>query len=235
MAKSSIEQIKERFDNSVERFSNLDTGNTAQMDSVLSMSLIAEAAALATPLAKSVLDVGCGGGNYVLKLLEHSPALDVTLLDLSRPMLERAHDRVQQAGAGAISLMQGDIREADIGKDQYDIIVASAVLHHLREEAEWKAVFTKLYQALKPDGSLWVYDLIEQSIPALNATMHRLHGEYLVRHKDEAYRDMIFGWIETEDSPRPLMYQLDLMRSVGFRTVDVLHKHSRFAAFGGVK
>ncbi len=235
MPKSSVEQIKERFDNSVERFSNLDTGNTAQMDSVLSMSLIAEAAALATPLAKSVLDVGCGGGNYVLKLLEHSPALDVTLLDLSRPMLERAHDRVQQAGAGTISLMQGDIREADIGKDQYDIIVASAVLHHLREEAEWKAVFTKLYQALKPDGSLWIYDLIEQSIPALNATMHRLHGEYLVRHKDEAYRDMIFGWIETEDSPRPLMYQLDLMRSVGFRTVDVLHKHSRFAAFGGVK
>jgi len=235
MAKSSVEQIKERFDNSVERFSNLDTGNTAQMDSVLSMSLIAEAAALATPLAKSVLDVGCGGGNYVLKLLEHSPALDVTLLDLSRPMLERAHDRVQQAGAGTIRLMQGDIREADIGKDQYDIIVASAVLHHLREEVEWKTVFTKLYQALKPDGSLWIYDLIEQSIPALNATMHRLHGEYLVRHKDEAYRDMIFGWIETEDSPRPLMYQLDLMRSVGFRTVDVLHKHSRFAAFGGVK
>ena len=235
MPKSTVEQIRARFDNSVERLSNSETGNVAQMDSVLSMALMAEAAALATPHAKNVLDVGCGGGNTVLKLLEHSPALDVTLLDLSQPMLERARDRVQQAGAGVISLMQGDIREVDIGQEQYDIIVASAVLHHLREEAEWEAVFAKMYQSLRSGGSLWIYDLIEQNIPALNATMHRLHSDYLVRQQDEAYRDMIFGWIEMEDSPRPLMYQLDLMRSVGFRAVDVLHKHSRFAAFGGVK
>ncbi len=235
MPKSTVDQIRERFDNSVERLSNLDTGNTSQVDSVMSMALIAEAAALATPHAKSALDVGCGGGNYVLKLLEYSPALDVTLLDLSRPMLERARERVQQAGAGAITLMQGDIREADIGQEQYDIIVASAVLHHLREEAEWELVYAKLYQALKSGGSLWIYDLVEQNIPELNATMHRLHGDFLVQQKDETHRDMIFGWIEMEDSPRPLMYQLDLMRSVGFRAVDVLHKHSRFAAFGGVK
>ena len=235
MPKSTVEQIKERFDNSVERFSSTDTGNTAQVDSVLSMTLIAEAAALATPHARSVLDVGCGAGNYVLKLLEYSPALDVTLVDLSRPMLDKAQERVRQAGAASITLLQGDIREVEIGRGQYDLIVASAVLHHLREDAEWEAVFAKFYQALKPEGSLWIYDLVEQSIPALDATMHRLHGEYLVRFKDEAYRDTVFGWIEMEDSPRPLLYQLDLMRSVGFRAVDVLHKHSRFAAFGGVK
>jgi tRNA (cmo5U34)-methyltransferase len=235
MPKSTVEQIKERFDNSVERFSNSESGNTAQMDSVMSMALIAEAAALATPHAKSVLDVGCGGGNYVLKLLEYSPALDVTLLDLSQPMLERARNRVQQAGAGIITLMQGDIREVDIGQEQFDVVVASAVLHHLREEAEWEAVFAKLYQALKPGGSLWIYDLVEQSIPELNTTMHRLHGDYLAQHYDATFRDTVFGWIEMEDSPRPLMYQLDLMRSVGFCTVDILHKHSRFAAFGGVK
>jgi tRNA (cmo5U34)-methyltransferase len=235
MSKSTVEQIKERFDNSVERLSNSDTGNTAQMDSVLSMSLIAEAASLTTPHAKSVLDVGCGGGNYVLKLLEYLPNLDVTLLDLSRPMLERAQQRVQQTGSGAVTLLQGDIREVDIGREQFDIIVASAVLHHLREESEWELVFAKLYQALKPNGSLWIYDLIDQVLPEVNATMYRIHSEYLVQHYDEAFRDTVFGWIEMEDSPRPLMYQLDLMRTVGFRTVDVLHKHSRFAAFGGLK
>src|ERR1700755_1606425 len=110
MPKSSVEQIKERFDNSVERLSNSETGNTAQMDSVLSMALIAAAASLTTPHAKSVLDVGCGGGNYVLKLLEHLPNLNVTLLDLSRPMLERAQQRIQQVGSGAATLLQGDIR-----------------------------------------------------------------------------------------------------------------------------
>jgi len=31
------------------------------------------------------------------------------------------------------------------------------------------------------------------------------------------------------------MYQVDLLRSVGFREVEILHKNNCFAAFGGVK
>jgi tRNA (cmo5U34)-methyltransferase len=88
--KSTVDQIRERFDKDIERFSHLETGNTAQVDSVLSLELIAEAAKATTPLATSLLDVGCGAGNYSLKILEKLPALDVTLLDLSQPMLQRA-------------------------------------------------------------------------------------------------------------------------------------------------
>ena len=39
--KSSIDEIKARFDNDVERFSNLDTGQTATIDAPLAMELIA--------------------------------------------------------------------------------------------------------------------------------------------------------------------------------------------------
>jgi hypothetical protein len=38
-----------------------------------------------------------------------------------------------------------------------------------------------------------------------------------------------------EDSPQSLTYQLDLMRRIGFVEIDVLHKNSCFAAFGGRK
>src|SRR5258705_160960 len=82
MPKSTVEQIKERFDNSVERLSNSDIGNTAQMDSVMSMALIAEAAALTTPHAKSVLDVGCGGGEYLMEVLCYVADLHTNLLHL---------------------------------------------------------------------------------------------------------------------------------------------------------
>ena len=53
--------------------------------------------------------------------------------------------------------------------------------------------------------------------------------------KDEAYRDQVFAYIEKEDTPRSLMFQLDLLREVGFSQVDVLHKNACFAAFGAVK
>jgi tRNA (cmo5U34)-methyltransferase len=61
------------------------------------------------------------------------------------------------------------------------------------------------------------------------------YGEYLVQVGGEAYRDRVFAYVEEEDSPRSLTYQLDLMRRVGFVEIDVLHKNSCFAAFGGRK
>jgi len=93
--KSTVEEIRQRFDAKVERFSDLETGQSATVDSPLAMSLIAEVAAATTPKTTSVLDVGCGAGNYTLKLLEWLPNLSVALIDLSKPMLDRAVARIQ--------------------------------------------------------------------------------------------------------------------------------------------
>ena len=95
--KSTVEEIRQRFDADVERFSNLETGQSATVDAPLAMALVAKAAAHCTPHARHVLDIGCGAGNYTLKLLELLPNLDATLIDLSRPMLERAAERVGKA------------------------------------------------------------------------------------------------------------------------------------------
>ena len=99
-AKSSVDQIRARFDNDVERFSSLETGQSSTMDAPLSLELIAACAAAATPGATRVLDIGCGTGNYTLKLLSHLPDLNVTLLDLSRPMLDRAINAVAADAEG---------------------------------------------------------------------------------------------------------------------------------------
>src|SRR5512137_2713855 len=104
--KSSSEEIRARFDADVERFSNLETGQTATMDSQLVLDLVTRAAAAATPGARRLLDVGCGAGNYTLKLLQRLPGLDITLLDLSRPMLDRALVRVGAATPGNVSAVQ---------------------------------------------------------------------------------------------------------------------------------
>ena len=62
--------------------------------------------------------------------------------------------------------------------------------------------------------------------------MRHRYGKYLAQLKDEAYRDQVFAYIEREDTPRSLMFQLELLRAVGFSKVEVLHKNSCFAAFG---
>ena len=233
--KSTVEQIRQRFDADVERFSNLQTGQSATIDAPLAMELVAAAAAAATPQARHVLDVGCGAGNYTLKLLESLPNLDVTLVDLSQPMLARALERVRAATSGEIKTVQGDIREIALGEANFDVILASAVLHHLRSDAEWQQVFSAFYRALRPGGSIWISDLVESTIPAVERLMHDRYGKYLSAFKDDAYRDHVFAYVAQEDTPKPLVFQLDLLRQVGFAQVDVLHKNVCFAAFGALK
>jgi tRNA (cmo5U34)-methyltransferase len=233
--KSSVDDIRRRFDADVERFSNLDTGQSATVDAPLAMALVAQAAAATTPHARHVLDVGCGAGNSTLKLLEQRPNLDVTLIDLSQPMLDRATERVGRATTGSVRAVQGDIREVELPVQGFDIVLAAAVLHHLRTDDEWRAVFAAFHRALRPGGSVWVFDLVESSIPAVQRLQWRRYGEYLTRLKDDAYRDHVFAYVEQEDTPRPLLFQLEMLREVGFAQVDVLHKNVCFAAFGGVK
>jgi tRNA (cmo5U34)-methyltransferase len=233
--KSTVDQIRQRFDSDVERFSNLETGQSATIDAPLVLDLITAVAATTNPDATHVLDIGCGAGNYTLKLLEHLPDVNVTLIDLSKPMLDRALQRIGAVSRNNIAALQGDIRDLPLPDRHYDIIVAAAVFHHLRTDAEWEAVFSKCYAALKPGGSLWISDLIAHDDPAVQAAMWQRYGEYLMQLKGEAYRDQVFSYIEQEDTPRPLLYQLHLLKQVGFRTVEVLHKNAMFAAFGGIK
>lgn len=233
--KSTVEQIRERFDNDVERFSNLETGQSATIDAPLTLDLIASVAAATTPSATHLLDIGCGAGNYTLKILQRLPNLNVTLVDLSRPMLDRAVQRVRPVTNGDIRTEQADIRDLALDALQFDIIVAAAVFHHLREDGEWSSVFRKCHRALRPGGSIWISDLVAHPNREVQAVMWARYGTYLEQLKGPEYRDQVFAYIEREDTPRSALYQVDLLRETGFREVEILHKNGCFAAFGAIK
>ncbi len=235
-AKSSVDDIRRRFDNDVERFSNLDTGQVATIDAPLAMELITQAAVSATPAIRRVLDVGCGAGNNTLKLLAAVPGgFACDLLDLSGPMLARAEERVSAATPHPVRTIQADFRTAPLDNGAYDVILAAAVLHHLRDDADWELAFGRLYALLRPGGSVWITDLVTQEIAAVDGMMRERYGAYLESVGGADYRNTVFGYIAQEDSPRPVTYQLDLLRRVGFEQVDILHKNGPFAAFGGQK
>jgi tRNA (cmo5U34)-methyltransferase len=233
--KSTVEEIKQRFDNDVERFSNLETGQQSAIDAPLSLELITDAAKKVNPNAENLLDIGCGAGNYTLKMLTKVAHLNCTLVDLSEPMVEKAKSRVAEVTGGNIITIQGDIREIPLPENHYDIILAGAVLHHLRDDKEWEFVFEKLFRSLKTGGSFWISDLILHNSEEINSHFWDKYGEYLVSIGDINYRDKVMAYIEKEDSPRSVTFQLDLLKKVGFRQVEILHKHICFAAYGGIK
>lgn len=237
--KSSLDEIRARFDKDGERFSNMETGQTATMDAVLCMTLITDAAARVTPHARTLLDIGCGAGNYTLKMLGKISPLHCTLIDLSLPMLQRAAQRIGTQTTGGIELLQGDMRTIDLGENRFDIVLAASTLHHLREETQWMEMFGHVFRALRPGGSFWIFDYISHE-PTIEPLMRDRHGQYLAGLKGggsagDAYRDHVFAYIEQEDTPRPLLWQIDHLRAIGFTHAEILHKNASFAAFGAVK
>lgn len=237
MNKSSIEEIEQRFDADVERFSNLESSQANTIDAVLNMELITDGIQRLYPNLENLLDIGCGAGNYAVKtIMKTHNQVNVDLVDLSQPMLDRAKQRVEEVSDGRVQIYKGDFRSVSLEENNYDVIIATAVLHHLRDDADWEKSLKKIYNLLKPGGSLWVFDLVEQNSPALQEFMYKeRYGDFLVDLKDKAYQEHVFAYIEKEDSPRPLLFQLKMMEQVGFKEVDILHKNLCFSSFLGFK
>ena len=233
--KSSVDEIRQRFDNDVERFSNIETGQTATVDAPLSMELITQAAFKSTPQIQRVLDIGCGAGNNTIKLSTYVSPFECDLVDLSLPMLERARERIAEVNTGPITIFQGDFRVIDLPEQGYDVILAAAVLHHLRDDQDWESAFGKMFRLTAPGGSVWITDLVSHETGPVQSLMWKRYAEYLCSVGGESYKNKIFDYIDMEDSPRPVTYQMDLLRKVGFSHVELLHKNSCFAAFGGIK
>jgi len=233
--KSTLEEIRRRFDSDVDRFSSLETGQAATVEAPLAMELIAQAAVSCTANIRRVLDIGCGAGNNTLKLLQYVSPFDCDLVDLSRSMLERAHARIAAVNSGQIGIFQGDFRTLDLPDEGYDVILAAAVLHHLRDDQDWETAFRRIYRLTAPGGSFWITDLVSHETEQIHDMMWERYGEYLNSLGGDEFKNKVFACIDKEDSPRPVTYQLDLLRSVGFDHVELLHKNSCFAAFGAVK
>ena len=234
--KSTTEEIRQRFDGDVERFSQLETGQTATIDAPLAMQLITNAAVASTQPIRRVLDIGCGAGNNTIKLRQIAGHdFDADLLDLSAPMLAKAAERVTDVNGGKVTTIHADFRTAEFEPESFDVILAAAVSHHLRDDTDWLTTFQKIYDILAPGGSVWITDLVSHETASVHAMMWDRYGDYLTELGGAEYRQKVFDYIDKEDSPRPVTYQLDLLKTVGFRHVELLHKNSCFAAFGAIK
>jgi tRNA (cmo5U34)-methyltransferase len=146
-------------------------------------------------------------------------------------MLERASQRIGEATSGRVATIQGDMRNLQAAPCSFDVILAGAVLHHLRDDSDWKKMFQQMHSWLRPGGLLFVADLVIFDDPAIHTLMWERYADYLECLGGEDYRAEVMEYIDLEDSPRSLRYQLDLARACGFLDYDVLHRNSVFATY----
>ena len=107
-----------------------------------------------------VLDLACGSGRLIPALLEEG--LEVTGLDLSAPMLERAKARLGPE-ASKVKLVEGDMRSFSFQEPFDTIIIPYCSFMYMHSDEDRLATLRNCYKHLKSGGYL-VFDFLAGSV-----------------------------------------------------------------------
>jgi ubiquinone/menaquinone biosynthesis C-methylase UbiE len=139
------------------------------------------------PLSElTLLDAGCGTGNYSQALLGSVGRIEA--VDLNAGMLAQAAKKLDaEVQAGRIAFQEASIDSLPFGDQSFDAIVINQVIHHLEDEGQQgfprhELVFKEFQRVLKPGGVLlintcsreqlrngyWYADLIPDAVKRLS-------------------------------------------------------------------
>lgn len=118
---------------------------------------------LALRQPQAVLALACGSGQILVPIAAHG--VPITGLDRSSKMLSAASRRAAAARV-KVELVEGDMREFDLGRQFSLIFVARNSLLHLSEPKEFAEFFSSVRSHLRPDGVL-AFDIFNPSIRLL--------------------------------------------------------------------
>jgi SAM-dependent methyltransferase len=132
-------------------------------------------AAAAAP-GELVLDVGCGTGATLLPFAAAvGPQGHATGVDISKPMLDRARERVAEQGLANVTLLQADAQVHGFAPASFDLVTSRFGVMFF---ADPTAAFHNLLGALRPGGRLcmavWaaIAENVHRKIPIEIAVRH---------------------------------------------------------------
>ncbi|WP_129677446.1 AMP-binding protein [Candidatus Chloroploca sp. Khr17] len=102
----------------------------------------------------SVLDVGCGAGQLALFLADFAD--QVTGLDISSAMIDRAKQGQAEQHKENIEFLVGDIETYAVDHTGYDLVVSDYALHN----TDLERALPNLRRLVRPGGRLFVRDLV---------------------------------------------------------------------------
>lgn len=98
------------------------------------------------PAAGRLLEIGCGEGD--LLVMAEADGWQVTGLDYSPAACESARQRLKTG-----SVLCGELQQAQLAAEQFDLCVVSDVLEHVRSPRDF---LREIHRLLKPGGTLFV-------------------------------------------------------------------------------
>lgn len=123
----------------------------------------------------SVIDIGCGPADVMIRLAQAAPGSSITAVDGSAEMLRIAREKVDAAGLESrIRLLQGIIPGLPLDDQSFDAILSKDLLHHLPDPA---ALWSEARRLARPGAVIFVMDLLRPDTPeAAHEIVERVAG-----------------------------------------------------------
>jgi ubiquinone/menaquinone biosynthesis C-methylase UbiE len=137
--------VRDRYDALASRY---DRRWSRYLDASLRATM--ERAGSIAPEAQ-VLDVGCGTGLLLARVLAEQPRAVVAGADLSAAMLARARERLPER----VPLLCADVAALPFASGRFDLVLSSSSMHFW---AEPQAALAELRRVLRPGGRAVITD-----------------------------------------------------------------------------
>ncbi len=133
----------------------------------------------------NVLDVAAGSGAWSLPFAERFPKARVTVLDFPE-VTPIAREYAEKHGvADRYEFVEGNLREADFGRERYDLVILGHIVHS--EGPEWgRRLVEKSAAALRKGGTLMIAEMVPndtrtgpapEMLFSLNMLIHTPEGD----------------------------------------------------------
>lgn len=145
------------------------------------------------PLAPEmdVLDFGCGTGLLTLQLQPHVQS--ITGIDSSEGMLAILNEKIHYGNILNVKTRQIDLDRGDVLTGQYNLIISSMTLHHIRNVP---ALLAQCYNVLLPGGWLAIADLDPDGGKFHEDNTGVFHFGFEREAQKQAFRDAGFDQVQ---------------------------------------
>lgn len=226
-----MKDVQEHFDSEAEAYDSLILTlipNYSEMTDVLVNSI-----PFNEKKTFKVLDLGCGTGNISRKIKDKFPNSKIHCVDLAENMVKIAQKKL--SNYSDITYETGDFQKISLNSD-YEVIVSSLAMHHLKTDQDKKEVYQKVYESLTSGGVFYNADVVLGSTDYLQNLYIEKWKEFMALN--HSHNEIENKWMPThrrEDKPAKMIDHIRWLQEAGFKQVDVVWKYYNYGVYGGLK
>lgn len=184
----------------------------------------------------NVYDLGCSTGNTLIRLQKRLKQKNINIIgiDNSSPMIEKTKKKLKRTPDKRIKLVKADITK-NLKIEKASIVIIDWTLQFINPSSR-NSLIKNIYKGLIPKGCLIVNEKIISPNPVLDKTFRFFYHNFKKRNKysrleisrkREALENILVPYTVEEN--------IELLKAVGFKHVDIFFKWHNFTGFLAIK